>query len=346
MYRFFKPLLFLFPPEFIHHAVAGAIKLYGFLGLSRLARANFRVEHPSLIRNILGLKFPNPIGLAAGFDKNASLFSHFFDFGFGFIEVGTLTPLAQEGNPKPRLFRLPLDGALINRLGFNNGGVKLAAERLKRYRKNGMIIGGNIGRNKNTPNEKAVDDYTACFKTLFPYVDYFTVNVSSPNTPGLRDLQDREPLLKLIAALHALNLQNQQPKPVLLKIAPDLRNEQLDDIIQIVRSTGIAGLVACNSTLSREGLRSAPSLVAETGGLSGRPLAKRSTEIVAYLRSRLPKNTVIIGVGGIDSPGEAIAKLNAGADLLQLYTGFVYEGPAVIRSLNKALIAASESLQH
>jgi dihydroorotate dehydrogenase len=288
-----------------------------------------------LEREVFGLKFPNPVGLAAGFDKNAVLFKELSDFGFGFIEIGTLTPKGQEGNPKKRLFRLKEDAAIINRMGFNNDGVDEAVKRLKKNKN--ILIGGNIGKNKVTPNENAVDDYVYCFQSLFDYVDYFVVNVSSPNTPNLRALQDKEPLTHLLSTLNSLNHKKSSPKPILLKIAPDLTHSQLDDIIEIVVATKIDGVIATNTTLNREGLQSGNK--SEAGGLSGKPLGERSTEVIRYLADQSKKAFPIIGVGGIHSAEDAVEKLNAGASLVQLYTGFVYEGPAVVKRINKLLLS-------
>jgi dihydroorotate dehydrogenase len=280
------------------------------------------------------LTFPNPVGLAAGFDKDAKLYQELSNFGFGFIEIGTLTPKPQPGNPKKRLFRLPEDNGLINRMGFNNQGVVEAIERLKKN--NGVLIGGNIGKNKITPNDEAVSDYVQCFEALFPHVDYFVVNVSSPNTPNLRALQDKEPLQHLLQTLKNLNLKRTSPKPILLKIAPDLIDDQLLDIIDIVTTVKIDGVIASNTTLSREGLIS--SNRSEMGGLSGKPVAERSTEVIRFLYEKSNNAFPIIGVGGIHSSEDAINKLNAGASLIQLYTGFVYEGPGVIKKINKAIL--------
>jgi len=272
--------------------------------------------------------------LAAGFDKDAKLYQELSNFGFGFIEIGTLTPKPQPGNPKKRLFRLPEDNGLINRMGFNNQGVVEAIERLKKN--NGVLIGGNIGKNKITPNDEAVSDYVQCFEALFPHVDYFVVNVSSPNTPNLRALQDKEPLQHLLQTLKDLNLKRNSPKPILLKIAPDLIDDQLLDIIDIVTTVKIDGVIASNTTLSREGLIS--SNKSEMGGLSGKPVAERSTEVIRFLHKKSNNAFPIIGVGGIHSSEDAINKLNAGASLIQLYTGFVYEGPGVIKKINKAIL--------
>jgi dihydroorotate dehydrogenase len=292
------------------------------------------VKDSRLETEVFGLKFKNPVGLAAGFDKNAVLYKELSNFGFGFIEIGTLTPKAQDGNPKKRLFRLKEDSAIINRMGFNNGGVEEAVLRLKKN--NGVLIGGNIGKNKVTPNEEATSDYEICFDALFDYVDYFVVNVSSPNTPNLRALQDKEPLTQLLQTLQNKNLAKPKQKPILLKIAPDLTDEQLLDIIDIVNETKIAGVIATNTTLSREGLQSENKI--EAGGLSGKPLAKRATEVIRFLSEKSNKSFPIIGVGGIHSAEDAIEKLEAGASLVQLYTGFIYEGPALVKAINKAIL--------
>ena len=302
--------------------------------MGSLIRGLYQVKDERLERKLFGLTFPNPIGLAAGFDKDAKLYQELSNFGFGFIEIGTLTPKPQPGNHKKRLFRLPEDDALINRMGFNNEGVEEAIERLKMNK--GVLIGGNIGKNKITPNDEAVSDYVQCFEALFPHVDYFVVNVSSPNTPNLRALQDKEPLQHLLQTLKNLNLKRTSPKPILLKIAPDLIDDQLLDIIDIVTTVKIDGVIASNTTLSREGLIS--SNRSEMGGLSGKPVAERSTEVIRFLYEKSNNAFPIIGVGGIHSSEDAINKLNAGASLIQLYTGFVYEGPGVIKKINKAIL--------
>lgn len=281
------------------------------------------------------MKFKSPVGLAAGFDKDAKLYKELSALGFGFVEIGTLTPKPQSGNPKKRLFRLKEDQAIINRMGFNNDGVEAAVKRLKKN--NGQVlIGGNIGKNKVTPNERAVDDYKICFEALFPHVDYFVVNVSSPNTPNLRALQDKKPLTELLQTLQQLNSVKEKTKPILLKIAPDLTNEQLIDIIDIVSETKIAGVIATNTTISREGLQSENKT--ETGGLSGKPLTKRSTEVIRFLAKNSNHAFPIIGVGGIHSAEDALEKLEAGASLVQLYTGFIYEGPKLIKKINQAIL--------
>lgn len=336
MYKsFIKPLLFLFDPEWVHHTVFNLLKVvHRVPGIGSLIRGVYQVKDKRLERKLFGLTFPNPVGLAAGFDKDAKLFQELSNFGFGFIEIGTLTPKPQQGNPKKRLFRLPEDQGLINRMGFNNEGVEDVISRLKKNR--GVLIGGNIGKNKITPNREAVSDYTECFEALFPFVDYFAVNVSSPNTLNLRELQDKEPLTYLLQTLKNLNDTKSSPKPILLKIAPDLTDEQLLDIIEIIDSVKIDGVIASNTTLSREGLISANK--SETGGLSGKPVGERSTEIIRFLYEKSNNAFPIIGVGGIHSPEDALNKLNAGASLIQLYTGFIYEGPGVIRKINKAIL--------
>ena len=330
-----KPIFFLFDPEKIHHFTFSLIKFLSKIpGISSIFRSLYVIKDKRLERQLFGLRFNNPVGLAAGFDKNALLYNELANFGFGFIEIGTVTPKPQEGNPKKRLFRLKEDAAVINRMGFNNGGVEEAVERLKSNK--GVLIGGNIGKNKVTPNENAVDDYKICFNTLFEYVDYFVVNVSSPNTPNLRALQDKEPLTKLLQVLKEENSKYPIQKPILLKIAPDLTDEQLLDIIDIVTITKIDGVIATNTTISREGLHSANKK--EVGGLSGKPLTNRSTEVIKFLAEKSNKAFPIIGVGGIHSAQDALEKIEAGADLVQIYTGFIYEGPALIKRINKALL--------
>lgn len=330
-----RPIFFWFDPEKVHHFSFFIIRIANKIpGISSLIRSVFEVNDKRLETEVFGLKFKNPVGLAAGFDKDASLYNELSNFGFGFIEIGTLTPKGQEGNPKNRIFRLIEDNAIINRMGFNNGGVQIAVEKLKKN--NGVLIGGNIGKNKLTPNERAVDDYLICFEALFDYVDYFVVNVSSPNTPNLRELQEKEPLTKLLRALQNENLAKPTQKPILLKIAPDLTDSQLLDIIDIVNSTKIAGVIATNTTLSRKKIHSVKKV--EIGGLSGKPLRKRSTEVIRFLSEKSNNAFPIIGVGGIHSAEDAIEKLEAGASLIQLYTGFIYEGPGLIKAINKAIL--------
>jgi len=338
MYQLFiKPFLFLFDPEKVHYFSFNVIRLGSKIpGMSFLIRKFFCLNHPSLEREVFGLRFKNPVGLAAGFDKDAKLYEELSNFGFGFIEIGTLTPKGQDGNPKKRLFRLKNDHAIINRMGFNNEGVDEAVKRLKNNKN--VLIGGNIGKNKTTSNENAVNDYIYCFDALFDYVDYFVVNVSSPNTPNLRELQDKEPLTKLLTTLKKRNDQRENSKPILLKIAPDLSNDQLLDIIAIIKEVKIDGVIATNTTLSRADLNSPESILIEPGGISGKPLNKRSNKVIRFLSEKSNQAFPIIGVGGIHSEEDALRKIEAGASLVQLYTGFVYEGPLLIKKINKALI--------
>jgi dihydroorotate dehydrogenase len=330
-----RPILFCFDPEKVHYFTFSLIRFLSKIpGISKLFQLLYVVNDKRLETEVFGLKFKNPVGLAAGFDKDAVLYKELSNFGFGFIEIGTLTPKGQVGNPKKRLFRLKEDQAIINRMGFNNGGVHEAVECLKKN--TNVLIGGNIGKNKITPNDSAVEDYLICFDVLYDYVDYFVVNVSSPNTPNLRELQEKEPLTQLLQTLQNKNLTRPKSKPILLKIAPDLTDTQLLDIIDIVKSTKIAGVIATNTTISREGLQSENK--SETGGISGKPLTKRSTEIIRFLSEKSNKAFPIIGVGGVHSPDDAIEKLEAGACLIQLYTGFIYEGPALVKAINKKIL--------
>jgi dihydroorotate dehydrogenase len=342
LYKFFiKPLFFRVDPEKIHHFTFSALKfIFKIPGVVALAKNIYKIEDKRLEREVFGLKFPNPVGLGAGLDKDALLVDELTNLGFGFIEIGTTTPKPQPGNDKPRLFRLKKDEALINRMGFNNSGVKIIAERLKK-RKSKIIIGGNIGKNKITSNEEAIKDYEECFEALFDCVDYFVVNVSSPNTPGLRALQEKEPLTKLLQALSSRNILKNKPKPILLKIAPDLSNEQLDDIVSIVLETGIQGVIATNTTINRENLKTEKKEtdIIGAGGLSGKPLKQRSTEVIRYLHRKSKGAFPIIGVGGIHSPEDALEKLEAGASLIQIYTGFIYEGPGLIKRINKEILS-------
>ena len=335
-----KPLFFLFSPETIHNIVFAMVKFWARIPLTMwIWKQIFCLEDDRLKREVFGLTFDNPVGLAAGFDKDAKLYNELATFGFGFIEIGTITPVGQPGNPKPRLFRLPHDEGLINRMGFNNGGVEEAVERMKNCNTK-IMIGGNIGKNKVTPNEEASRDYEISFQTLFPYVDYFVVNVSSPNTPGLRELQDKEPLTKLLMSLQELNTAKENRKPILLKIAPDLTDLQLDDIITIVQDSKIDGVIATNTTIDRSMLTTDQREleVIGNGGLSGKPVKARSTEVIRYLSEKSNKAFPIIGVGGIHSAEDALEKLEAGASLVQVYTGFIYEGPALIKRINKAIL--------
>lgn len=338
-----RPLLFLFDPEAIHHFVFKTLsfksRIPGFKGLLRFL---FNYKNPKLEKELFGIKFSNPVGLAAGFDKDAKLIDELACFGFGFIEIGTLTPRPQIGNDKPRLFRLPKDQALINRMGFNNEGLEAAVERLKK-RNSKVIIGGNIGKNKDTPNDKAFSDYMLCFEALHPHVDYFVVNVSSPNTPGLRELQDKEPLKRLMSHVKGLSRSKKKVKPVLLKIAPDLTVSQLDDIVEILNETKTDGVIATNTTISRDTLATTKEEVDSigAGGLSGKPLTLKANEVIKYLRDKLGKDYPIIGVGGVMTSQDAIDKLKAGADLIQIYTGFVYEGPGFVKRINKNILKQS-----
>lgn len=331
---FIRPFFFLFQPETAHHFTFLLVKfIQAIPGVGWLIAKVYVPKNKELVRELMGLRFRNPVGLAAGFDKDAVLVDALANYGFGFLEVGTVTPKPQPGNPKPRLFRLPTDGGLINRMGFNNGGVEAAARRLKK-RKTDIIIGGNIGKNKTTPNSEATADYLACMRALHPVVDYFAVNVSSPNTPNLRELQEKEPLKALLQAVMLENV-NLGKKPLLLKIAPDLTNGQLDDIVEIASSVGLDGIIATNTTIERSGLTTPKATVEKigAGGLSGKPVRARSTEVIAYLRKKLGSGVVIIGVGGIFSAKDAREKLDAGADLVQVYTGFIYEGPGMVKRI-------------
>jgi len=342
MYNLLRKILFKIDPEKVHYRVMGILVLLYKIPLSRwLLKKMYTIRDPRLQRTLWGINFPNPVGLAAGFDKDARFIDPLAALGFGCIEIGTLTPLAQPGNDKPRLFRLPSDKALINRMGFNNSGASNAVARL-RLVKEKVVVGGNIGKNKVTPNELAADDYEKCFKELYNDVDYFVVNVSSPNTPGLRELQDKEPLTALLNRLQVLNYELGKGKPILLKIAPDVTNEQLDDIIDIVRTTRLHGIVATNTTISRAGLNT-PATEVEVigaGGLSGLPVKNRNTEVVRYIHTRSNGQIPVIAVGGIFTAADALEKLNAGASLVQVYTGFIYEGPAIARKICKGLLDA------
>ncbi len=344
MYKLLRTFLFLLAPESAHAFTTSLFQgLCKIPGVPALFRAAYQVRHPNLKRQLFGLTFPNPVGLAAGFDKNADYLHAFQHLGFGFLEVGTITPKGQPGNEQPRLFRLKSDHALINRMGFNNEGLDYAVEKL-RNRPKSIIVGGNIGKNKVTPNEKALEDYLKCYEALHPYVDYFVVNVSSPNTPNLRELQEKEPLTELLQTLMQRNREESTPRPILLKIAPDLTESQLDDILEIVDTTGLDGIIATNTTISREGLQTKAAEIESigAGGLSGEPLDKRATEVIRYLRkgnSSLP----IIGVGGVHDVKSAREKIDAGATLLQLYTGFIYEGPGLIRKINQSILSSADN---
>jgi dihydroorotate dehydrogenase len=328
-----KPLLFKCNPETIHNFTINYLSITNKIpGFRSIIRKSYPLPDVSLLsKEVFGITFPHPVGLAAGLDKNAKAYDMFGAMGFSFVEVGTVTPKAQPGNPLPRLFRLPNDHAIINRMGFNNHGVEYMVKKLKK-RKTNVIIGGNIGKNKVTPNENATSDYLICFEALFEYVDYFVVNVSSPNTPNLRELQDKKPLTELLQTLMDANNKKSKQKPILLKIAPDLTESQLDDIVEIVKETKIAGIVATNTTLSREGLTYSKEYIEQigAGGLSGAPEKDLSTEVIRYIHKKSEGAFPIIGVGGIIKSEDALEKLEAGASLVQLYSGFIYEGPPLI----------------
>jgi dihydroorotate dehydrogenase len=337
MYSLIKKFLFRRSPEEVHYWAMAKLQAAYRNPLSRsIMRTLFSVKRPDLERELWGIRFPNPVGLAAGFDKDARWINELSCLGFGFVEIGTVTPLPQPGNNKPRLFRLTADEAVINRMGFNNEGAPAAAARLARPHER-IIVGGNIGKNKVTPNEEAINDYDKAFRSLYDYVDYFVVNVSSPNTPGLRALQDKEPLSKILNKLKDIDCELGKKRPILLKIAPDLTDSQLDDIIDLVRETGIEGIVATNTTISRDGLKSGPELTGEAGGLSGKPLRTRSTEVVRYLHTKSGGSIKIIAAGGIFTAADAQEKLDAGASLVQVYTGFIYEGPAIASKICKGI---------
>jgi len=347
MYKLLRLVLFIFPAEGVHHFSMRCLKGLCSWGPTRrlVEWACMPEEHDKLGRELFGLRFPNPVGLGAGFDKNALYLRELAALGFGFVEIGTVTPAAQNGNPKPRLFRLPQDQGLINRMGFNNDGADAIAERLRRWhaRPTGpLIIGGNIGKNKVTPNEEAWRDYEICFRTLYPYVDYFVVNVSSPNTPGLRELQDKASLRRILANLQQVNadLAHGLPqRPLLLKIAPDLNQQQLDDVISLALEIRLDGVVATNTTISREGLLTPAERVEAigAGGLSGAPLKKLSTEVVRYLCQKMNRQIPVIASGGIFTGEDAREKLDAGASLVQVWTGFIYEGPFVVERICRGL---------
>ena len=341
MYKLFiRRFLFLFDPEKIHYFTFSLIRfLCKVPFFSAIFRAMYLIEDKRLERNLFGITFKNPVGLAAGFDKNAVLYNELANFGFGFIEIGTVTPIGQEGNPKKRLFRLKDDQGIINRMGFNNDGLETAIEQLKKN-KGKLVIGGNIGKNTQTSPQNYTNDYEECFKGLHPYVDYFVLNVSCPNVGSHEKLNDKEYLLELILAIQNLNLLEPTQKPILLKIAPDLNNNQLDEIIEIVAETKIDGIIASNTSTSRSGLKASKKQLQEigNGGLSGLPIKEKSTRVIKYLKDTSNKAFPIIGVGGIHSAKDALEKIEAGADLVQIYTGFIYEGPGLIKQINKALL--------
>ena len=341
MYRgIIRPLLFLLSPETVHHLVVALIKFFFAIPLVRpLVRSCYSVRDAKLRREVFGLTFENPVGLAAGFDKNATFYRQFAAFGFAFVEVGTATPLGQPGNPKPRSFRLPADKALINRMGFNNHGARTIAERLSRG-KTSMIVGGNIGKNTITPNEAAVEDYADAFLALYDHVDYFVVNVSCPNITDLSHLQDREQLAGILARLSSIRAGMVRKKPILVKISPDLNLDQIDDVLDLVEEFRMDGIVATNTTITRKGLKSDPDKVEKIGrgGLSGMPIRERSTEIIRYIAEKTGGSLPIIGVGGIMTADDAMEKIKAGATLVQIYTGFIYDGPGLVRKINRAVL--------
>jgi dihydroorotate dehydrogenase len=338
VYNQLKPLLFTLDPEKAHGlTMRWLLRMMKVPGFSAAFGRTFSLNDKSLEKTIAGLTFKNPVGLAAGFDKDGKYVAAMALLGFSHIEIGTVTPKPQAGNPKPRLFRLIKSRGLINRMGFNNNGVEALASRLEKYKPQGIIIGANIGKNKDTPNEEAVNDYLICFKRLYHLADYFTVNVSSPNTPGLRALQDKEPLTQLLTALQKENTSN---KPVFLKIAPDLTTQQLDEIVEIIFTTGLTGVIATNTTITRDGLKEPLSEIESigAGGLSGAPELNMSVSVVQYLAEKSGKKFSIIGVGGIEDYRSAKMHLDAGADLIQVYTGLIYTGPAIVRNILKGLI--------
>ena len=341
MYKIFlRPILFLLSPEFIHKLVATTMRMILFIpGIGFILRKHYCITDKRLEREVFGLRFPNPVGVAAGFDKEAKLYNSLSNFGFGHVEIGTVTPLGQKGNPRPRLFRLPKDKALINRMGFNNHGVEAFARNLRKKHPR-LIIGGNIGKNTLTPNEEAINDYCHCFEKLFGLVDYFVVNVSCPNIKGLGKLQDKDSLLELLNAIQSINRSKPEPAPILLKISPDLTDGQLDEVVEIVTETKLDGIIATNTTSLRENIQHENEKAERIGqgGLSGLPLKDKATHAIAYLFKRSEGRIPIVGVGGVFSPADALEKLNAGARLVQVYTGFVYEGPSIARKINKALL--------
>ncbi len=335
-----RPILFKFDPEKVHYFTFSVIKNISKIpGVAALIRNCFQVNDQKLERELFGLKFKNPVGLAAGFDKNAVLYNELANFGFGFIEIGTVTPKGQEGNPKKRIFRLQDDQGLINRMGFNNAGVEAAIENLKNN-KGKVLIGGNIGKNTDIPTEQYTQDYCDTFNALHPYVDYFVLNVSCPNVGSHAKLQDKDYLLELIAEVQKLNNLKEAQKPILLKIAPDLNDQQLDEIIELVGETNIDGVIASNTSVDRTGLKATKAQLEAigNGGLSGKPVKDKSTATIKYLADNSNKSFPIIGVGGIHSAEDALEKIDAGASLVQVYTGFIYEGPALVKSINKALL--------
>lgn len=346
MYKLLRNILFWFDAEQVHYFSMNFLKLICKISfVKKYLKKTFKPAERNLAQNLFGISFSNPVGLAAGFDKNAKYLSELCVLGFGFVEIGTVTPLPQEGNPKPRLFRLQNDKAIVNRMGFNNDGATIIAERLKWYREsnesknNPIIIGGNIGKNKNTPNAEAWKDYEASFNALYDYVDYFVVNVSSPNTPGLRDLQQKESLEKILLHLQELNNAKKNHRPLLLKISPDLLPPELDDIIDLALEIKLDGLVATNTTIHRDNLISTEDEIkkAGAGGLSGKPLAKESTRMVNYIFEKTSGTIPVIGSGGVFTDTDAEEKFKAGASLVQVWTGFIYEGPSIVKKICNSL---------
>lgn len=339
MYFLIKRVLFLFDPEKVHYFIMNTLRaLFKIPGIETLSKRYFSITDPRLSIKLWGIEFPNRVGLAAGFDKNGEYIRELSSFGFGHIEIGTITPIGQEGNPKPRLFRLVQSEGLINRMGFNNHGTEIAINNLKALRSRNCIIGGNIGKNKDTPIDNAFDDYLKSWSALYPHVDYFVVNISSPNTPQLRDLQQKEPLRSLLTLLKTRSKEEGKNKPIVLKISPDLNFNQLDDILDIVQEIGLDGITATNTTLRREFLAPGDIYRYETGGLSGKPIQNTSTEFIRYIYEKTQGKLPIIGVGGIFNPDDALEKIKAGASLVQIYTGFVFEGPSLIKKINQAMI--------
>ena len=341
MYQLLRQLLFIFDAEAVHHFAMRSLQLLCRMGFRKIITAQFAPSKTGLSTTAFGLDFKNPVGLAAGFDKNALYLDELEALGFGFVEIGTVTPRPQAGNDRPRLFRLPKDKALINRMGFNNDGVKLVAERLRRRKRSALIIGGNIGKNKTTPNEDAWKDYELCFRELYDCVDYFVVNVSSPNTPGLRELQEKDSLRKILSHLQTIHLQLARgaTKPLLLKIAPDLSREQIDDVIDLAMEIKLDGLVATNTTISREGLVTGSARIQAigAGGLSGLPLKSLATGIVQYIHQKTNGQLPVIASGGIFTGADAKEKLEAGGALVQVWTGFIYEGPGIVKKIAQTL---------
>jgi len=338
--RIIRPLLFSFSAETIHKFVMTGLKIAKWIpGAKQISHSLFSVKNIKLEREVFGLKFPNPVGLAAGLDKDAEAFEMLGALGFGFVEIGTLTPKGQKGNPQPRLFRIKADEGLINRMGFNNLGVEAAVEHLKKRNKN-LIIGGNIGKNTQTANADANADYNFCFEKLYDHVDYFTVNVSCPNVTDLCELQDRDFLVSLLSDIIKIRQSKEQKKPILLKLSPDLNNAQIDDTLSIVNETGIDGLVVSNTTVTRENLQTTDKEIEAIGrgGMSGKPIRERSTKMIKYISEKTKGKLPIIGIGGIMNEQDAIEKLNAGAHLIQIYTGFIYEGPGLIKRINKKIL--------